>query len=224
MGNWELADGTLADDIEHLNLVSLKSDLADLIETHVARRGSYIGGAQMLDESALRQLHRAATANLLIKPGRYRNENVHLAKDGALTFQPPPWHDVKRLMRLFFRELASRWNKGDALDVAAYAMWRIGWIHPFKDGNGRTAFAFSYACLCIKIGAMLPDRETLLDQILADPGRCNRPLRIADEAYTRSNQQPDLHALKCYLDELLLNQMIAAQSLSKTRLTTADAE
>lgn len=212
MGNWELADGPLANDIERLNLASLKNVLVALIGTRLAQRGSGIGGvAQLPDETALRQLHHAATVHLLVKPGRYRSEDVRLVRDGVLTFQPPPWQDVKRLMRKFFRELAALWNSGDALDVAAYALWRIGWIHPFKDGNGRTAFAFSYACLCIKLGALLPDGETLLDQILADPGRCNRPLRIADEAYARSNQRPDLHALKIYLDELLMRQMIAAQ-------------
>jgi len=29
--------------------------------------------------------------------------------------------------------------QGDALFLAAYILWRICWIHPFEDGNGRVA-------------------------------------------------------------------------------------
>ena len=39
----------------------------------------------------------------------------------------------------------------DPLFVAAYVLWRICWIHPFDDGNGRTARAASYFVLCQRL-------------------------------------------------------------------------
>lgn len=31
------------------------------------------------------------------------------------------------------------WEKSSPLHLAAYALWKLNWIHPFTDGNGRTA-------------------------------------------------------------------------------------
>jgi hypothetical protein len=110
-------------------------------------------------------------------------------------------------MRKFFRDLAARWNTGDALDVASFALWRITWIHPFHDGNGRTAIAFAYACLCLKLGAWLPGRETVVDLIRADPARCQNVLRMTDQALAHPTDEPNLGGVKAYLDDLLLRQM-----------------
>lgn len=210
MSNYELAVGQLANEIENLNLIKLKNAVSKLITEQIARNERCInGGTKMLGESVLCFLHQVATENLLVSPGSYRNQDVHLSRQGVLTFQPPPWQAVKRLMRQFFRDMASRWKRGDALDIAAFALWRIGWIHPFKDGNGRTAFAFSYACLCTNLGSLLPDCETVLDQLLGNPGQCDSALRLADESYRKSKDHLDLHTLKCLLDELLLCQMKA---------------
>ncbi|MFX9016038.1 Fic family protein, partial [Acinetobacter baumannii] len=49
---------------------------------------------------------------------------------------------MPRLVQEFFEELINIWRTGDALDATAFALWRINWIHPFKNGNGRTARAF----------------------------------------------------------------------------------
>jgi Fic family protein len=50
-------------------------------------------------------------------------------------------------MTAFFAELRGIWTNGDALDAAAFALWRLNWVHSFKNGNGRTARAFAYWCL-----------------------------------------------------------------------------
>lgn len=39
---------------------------------------------------------------------------------------------------------------------AAYAMWVINWIHPFSDGNGRTARTLMFALLTTGYGRMFP--------------------------------------------------------------------
>jgi Fic family protein len=46
-----------------------------------------------------------------------------------------------------------QWSVRTALHLAAYVMWRLNWIHPFTDGNGRTSRISSYVILTIKAGS-----------------------------------------------------------------------
>jgi Fic family protein len=36
-----------------------------------------------------------------------------------------------------------RWAEASAVHLCAYVLWRLNWIHPFGDGNGRTARAIA---------------------------------------------------------------------------------
>ena len=47
------------------------------------------------------------------------------------------------------------------IHLAAYVMWRLNWIHPFVDGNGRTSSAASYFVLCMRAGNVLPGKKTI---------------------------------------------------------------
>ena len=72
--------------------------------------------------------------------GRYRDGNVQV---GAHT--PPPFYEVLGLVRLFCDDLDERLRhvrpaESDVSRVAellAWTDWRLQWIHPFKDFNGR---------------------------------------------------------------------------------------
>jgi hypothetical protein len=79
----------------------------------------------MPNETALEELHRIGTTSLLLKPGDYRDCPVSVRDGhGTLVYQPPPHTDVETLMREFFVELHAIWKTGDALDAAAFALWR----------------------------------------------------------------------------------------------------
>lgn len=213
VSNWELADGELAREIAAVNLVGLRSLLVALVVSSLGRKARSDTLPPMPGEEALCALHRAATVFLLKRPGAYRRSNVKLLQEGGGVLRPPPWREVPGLMAAFFAELERKWTEGDPLDVAAYALWRITWIHPFRDGNGRTAFAFAYGCLCLKLGALLPQAATVLDQMLADPAQCNGPLGAADRSVQGdADRPPDLTSLKLYYDELLLRQIRAAEA------------
>jgi hypothetical protein len=210
---WDLINGPVADEIESLNRASQKNVVGALVKFLLARQAQLGDGSPPVpDEAALRLLHHAATLFLLAKPGHYRDFDMHVAEDGVVVFRAQPWQNIKRLMRRFFRDLAPLWATGDAIDVAAYALWRITWIHPFSDGNGRTAIAFSYACLCLKLGALLPGRETMIDLIMAEPARIQSALRMADQGWAEPAGEPDLSAVKAYLDALLLRQMQSVEA------------
>lgn len=212
-GKWDLVNGPAAEEIEWFNLVSAKAVAASLVKYLLAKTElARARVAAMPDEAALAHLHRAGTLFLLENPGFYRDIDIHIAKNGEVVHQPPPWQEVEALMRDFFQNLATLWRKGDALDVASYALWRIAWIHPFRDGNGRTANLFAYACLCLKLGALLPDKNTVVDQILGNHVACEKALRAANRAFARRRGKQHLRTVKAYLDGLLLRQIRSAES------------
>ena len=43
------------------------------------------------------------------------------------------------------------WDQSDAVTLAAFALWRLNWIHPFVNGNGRTARAVCYYLVRVKM-------------------------------------------------------------------------
>ena len=93
------------------------------------------------------------------------------------------------------------------LNLCAYVMWRLNWIHPFTDGNGRTSRAVAYYVLCAKIGYRLPGHETVPEQIAADKGPYYRALEAADQSLVGD-------ALNVEILEELLDGQLAQQLLS----------
>jgi Fic family protein len=160
--NWEMINGPDAHSIEVMNAANQSNVLDGLLTFLMAHKGpNRNSNPPMPDEAALCELHRAGTLFLLAEPGVYRNIEVIVADAAGKTrHQPPPWPYVGGFMQHFFRDLSCVWTSGDALDVAAYALWRINWVHPFRNGNGRTARAFSYACLCLKLARTADDSRS----------------------------------------------------------------
>lgn len=58
------------------------------------------------------------------------------------------------------------WGVSTPIHLAAYLMWRLNWIHPFADGNGRTSRIVSYVVLSVRAGALLPGTPTIPDHIV----------------------------------------------------------
>jgi len=81
-------------------------------------------------------------------PGQYRQVNLEISKS---THKPPEWLKVNEYME----ELLDFVNKDDSpkydLLKTAIAHHRFVWIHPFRNGNGRTVRLFTYAML-VKAG------------------------------------------------------------------------
>ena len=162
----------------------------------------------MPSEAAFRELHRSGTLFLLNKPGEYRDGAVHLADgNGNVVYLPPAHSDVPSLMQALFAELEQIWVTGDALDAAAFVLWRTNWIHPFKNGNGRTARTFCYACLCARLGVMLPGTTTIIDQIMTTRAEYEAALRVADAAVVADPNARDLGVMRAYLNKLLQIQI-----------------
>lgn len=81
--------------------------------------------------------------------GRYRGHNdIHVVDvtDGEIVYTPPPFEEVPTLMNALFdffnKEDQSRFIHPVVKGCIIHFM--IGYIHPFVDGNGRTARALYY--------------------------------------------------------------------------------
>jgi Fic family protein len=98
------------------------------------------------DEGVIREIHKSVlwSQSPLLTPGEYRKgENRVVDTSGTPIFSTPPSGDVPDLMRDLALWLGKASNKHGAPVVAALAHLELVAIHPFNDGNGRTARAVS---------------------------------------------------------------------------------
>lgn len=98
------------------------------------------------DEAVIRELHRRVLWNQspLLTSGEYRRgENRIVDADGNPIFRTPSSGDVPELMQEFAAWLATATNRHAPPVVAALAHLEFVAIHPFNDGNGRTARAIA---------------------------------------------------------------------------------
>lgn len=98
------------------------------------------------DEAVIRELHRRVLWNQspLLTPGEYRRgENRVVDSGGSPIFRTPPSGDVPELMHEFSAWLATATKRHAPPVVAALAHLEFVAVHPFNDGNGRTARAIA---------------------------------------------------------------------------------
>ncbi|MDB5549376.1 MAG: filamentation induced by cAMP protein Fic [Tardiphaga sp.] len=149
-------------------------------------------------------LQREAVAGLESEPGEIRNVAVGINQS---KHAPPAPHLVKAHLTEFCEYINNNWHERTAFSLSAYAMWRLNWIHPFTDGNGRTSRALSYALLNIKLGYTLPGSPTILQQIEEDNSHYIEALEMADEA--AADGREDISEM-----EKMIRAMLAKQLLS----------
>jgi len=98
-----------------------------------------------LEESSIKEKHKAITKDIDYVsniPGIYRNYKVMVGdRDHGGTYAPPKClPDIQNLMKAFCKWINSNDIIGrNAIVRAALAHYHFGLIHPFGDGNGRTA-------------------------------------------------------------------------------------
>ena len=111
-----------------------------------------------LRPSVIQQLNRFAINRLEAAAGRWRETPMTITDS---KHEPPPWEDVPGYIDEMCEYVNDNWAKRSALHLSAYVMWRLNWIHPFCDGNGRTSRAVSYYVLCAKLGFHIPGVKTV---------------------------------------------------------------
>jgi len=172
----------------------------DIIRSHVkdAERPFNLRAGPIL------QLHRAALDGLHRLAGTFRNTPVKI--HGSL-HQPPEPAFVADEVQVLCEYVNDNWNKS-AVHLAAFVLWKMNWIHPFADGNGRTARAVSYVVMSIKLDSLLPGTPTIPEQIAANKDPYYNALEEAHKAW--ASGKLDVSALEALLSDMLAQQLLNA--------------
>ena len=115
---------------------------------HVA---GYLGSGEPIAEGLIREIHsrlvRGVRGNAAL-PGEYRKVQNYIvdSRTGETIYTPPPAHDVLPMMADLVAWLGAE-REMNAVLVAGIAQFQLVHIHPFLDGNGRTARLLSTLCL-----------------------------------------------------------------------------
>lgn len=133
-----------------------------------------------LSQTLLKALNYHAIVCLHEFAGEYRPCKVTV---GNRDFPPEHWK-VPDLMDQFTNTVNRYWHETDPFVLAAYVLWRLTHIHPFINGNGRTARAACLFVLCAKQNQWIPTEEILPNLIKQNQDQCIALLRKADDTRT----------------------------------------
>ena len=160
-----LSDRSLLDEAEAEGIIRAENYLYDLPED------TDFTAALLLD------LHRAAFGRMYEWAGQYWRSNPNVGD-----FLPPPYQQVPTLFYQFAEEVQHRQQlvatEAELVSLLAYAHHRFVTIHPFTNGNGRTArlltnflaFRHGYQEIALYQRAAGQQREEYLRAIKAGNG------------------------------------------------------
>jgi Fic family protein len=184
---------------ESLNALRQFDRGIDIIRLHVED-----GRPFKLRPSVLLGLHRVALDGLSAYAGNYRPAGIEIK---GSVHKPVGAHLIPERIEDMCDYVNERWKEATALHLAAYCMWRLNWIHPFADGNGRTSRILSYIVLSVHLGDILSGTKTIPDQITDNRQPYFEALDAADAA--DRDGRMDVSAM-----ENLLRDQLAAQLYS----------
>lgn len=167
--------------------------------------------------SLILALHREALRGISHFAGNFRPGPVEIEKS---SHSPPHAHLVPGLVEELCDYVNENWQQSTALHLAAYVMWRLNWIHPFADGNGRTSRITSYVVLTIRSGFILPGTPTIPDQIVSDRRGYFAALDAADEAFR--DGRVDLTVMEDLLGGMLARQLSGFYESAGGKLPSED--
>lgn len=159
----------------------------------------------MISTAVIKALNAHAISCLHVNAGEYRPCPV---KVGNHT--PPDHYRVPELMNDFVNVVNHLWDRSDALVLATFVLWRLNYIHPFINGNGRTARALCYYVVCVKSGGLLQGSRTLPELIRQNRDEYVRLLQEADANSTGAIDLSFLANLHAFLVRLVNEQLASA--------------
>ncbi|SCB35717.1 Fic family protein [Rhizobium lusitanum] len=176
------------------NLIRQYDLLTNFIEIGIEQ------GPQAIDKYMLWALNHTAVAGISQFGGRFREEPIYVGNH-----IPPHFEDVPDLMDRFISFIHENWDNLTPPQLAGYGLWRLNWIHPFVEGNGRTARAVCYYLLCARSGSLLPGRKIVPERIRENRDPYITALRETDRIWANGNLE--LSYMEAYMAGLLLDQL-----------------
>jgi Fic family protein len=164
-----------------------------------------VTGKNEIDEETVLHTHKLIMSNIAEDAGHYRTAGVKIA--GA-NFMPPPSLEVKPAINALLKWLEENPEEYTPIELAAVFHHRFVQIHPFTEGNGRTARLLMNAIL-MKNGypfiTIVPkrDRPKYLKALLeADLGNTSalvnfvaRCVERALDTYLEAIEEPEILTL-----------------------------
>lgn len=161
-------------------------------------------GRPFLSQQVLRALNYHAIACLHVNAGEFRPCEVRVGH-----YEPPMRHKVPALMDDLVNTVNLIWERTDAVALASFVLWKINQIHPFINGNGRTARAACHFVLCVKLGQWLPGAPIVPELLRKHRDEYVAALRYADEQEAQGAENP-LEELAQLVARLLDEQLNGA--------------
>jgi Fic family protein len=164
------------------------------------------GGKFKLRPSTLLDLNRCAIDGLDAYAGSWRPGGVKINKS---SHKPPDGHLVAELVEDLCDYVNDNWLTSSSIHLAAIVMWRLNWIHPFTEGNGRTSRAASYLVLCAREQILLPGGYSIPEQIVENRTPYYQALEDGDRNFQENGGELNADVVPAM--EQLLAGMLAKQ-------------
>lgn len=175
---FELCGGTETHTVyrqQHLANLNRSLDfLKSLVGAALATESLY------LSQTVIKALNFHALACLHDYAGVYRPCDVTVGSGDSAYFLPSH-HRVSSLMDEFVNGVNRRWESLNSVQLASFVLWKLNQIHPFVNGNGRTARAACYFVLCLKLEVWLPGSPILAILLQQHRQEYVSALKTADE-------------------------------------------
>lgn len=172
-----------------------------------------------LRSSMILNLHRAALDGLHALAGTWRNTPV---KIHGSVHQPPEASFVSEEIEHLCDYVNDNWSSSNAVHLAAYVLWKLNWIHPFADGNGRTARAVAYVVLSVKLDSLLPGAPTIPEQIAGNKQPYYDALEAADKHLVAG--KIDVSELEKMLSAMISTQLLSAAKEASGEINKPDGQ
>lgn len=191
---------------EVANALEQSDQVQSVVVQHVVDKRPF-----RLRPSTIYSLHRTVLSGISAYAGVHRPSTIGI---DLSKHQPPDAHLVPELLEGLCDYVNENFNTATPIYLAAYVLWRMNWIHPFTDGNGRTARAVSYLVLSVRLGMIMPGANTIPEQIIANRKAYYDALEAADEVF-KDEGRIDISKM-----EELLRAMLASQLLSVSEVAS----
>ena len=163
-----------------------------------------------LRPSLIFKLHHTAMENIIRDAGQYRNNSIDEITGSE--HNPPEAHLCPSLVEEMCDYINENKSAHTFLELSAYALWRLNWIHPFSNGNGRTSRMVAHIILSIMMKQLLAGK-TIAEQIAENKEPYYNALEQADEAF-KNNETIDISALAELMQTMLMKQIKQVQQIA----------
>lgn len=158
----------------------------------------------MLSLELIKALNYHAISCLHVSAGEFRPCAVTVGNHKPVEF----WQ-VPARMELFVDEVNRFWEAHDPVSLATFVLWKLNYIHPFINGNGRSARAAAYCVLCLRSGGLLPGQPILPELLRQNRDEYVQALQTADASL--ANGPVDLTVLHQLVSRLVAQQLAPIQ-------------